>query len=65
MKYTIQVPAFITLVIEADDATTALDEAAQEIQDAVIEMSCEYNLDERWEDAQVYDEQGELVEECQ
>jgi len=63
MKYTIQVPVMMTLVVEADSVTEALDSAAEELHNAVIEMDCEYNYSEAWEDASVYDEQGNLIEE--
>ena len=63
MKYTIQVPVMMTLVIEADSITEALDQAAEELHDAVIEMDCEYNYSEDFESASVYDENGVQVEE--
>jgi hypothetical protein len=62
-KYTIQVPVMITLVIEADSVTEALDSAAEELHNAVIEMDREYGYNENWEDAEVFNEDGDLVEE--
>lgn len=61
--YTIQVPVMMTLIIEANTVSEALDEAAEQFQDAVIEMECEFQYTESWEDAQAYDENGNLVEE--
>ena len=62
MKYTIQVPILVTLEIEADDIDSALDNAASILKDADITMACEYNYQENWEDAEVYDAEGNYLE---
>lgn len=62
MKYTIQVPVMMTLIIEADSITEALDQAAEELHNAVIEMDCEYNYSEDFESASVYNELGDLID---
>ena len=62
MKYTIQVPILVTLEVEADDIDSALDNAASILKDADITMACEYNYQENWEDAEVYDAEGNYLE---
>jgi hypothetical protein len=51
------------LEVEADSYEQALDQACESWTQAAIEMDCEYNFNEAWEDAEVYDENGDLVEE--
>ena len=62
MKYTILVPILVTLEVEADDIDSALDNAASILKDADITMACEYNYQENWEDAEVYDAEGNYLE---
>jgi hypothetical protein len=61
--YTVQVPVVITFEVQADSPDDAFTEAQAIWQDAVIELDCQYTLFDRWEDVQIYDAQGNLVEE--
>jgi len=65
MKYTIQVPMTMTIEVEADSFDEAIEEAHDIWADGTIEMSQPYDLNERWEDVEVYNEAGEYIEEDQ
>jgi hypothetical protein len=63
MKYTIQVPMTMTIEVEADSFDDAIEQAHDIWADGTIEMGQPYDLNERWEDVEVYNEAGDYIEE--
>lgn len=63
MKYTIQIPMILTLEVEASDVDEAIYEAREVWGSSLIEVPQVYDLNERWEDCEIYDEQGNYLEE--
>jgi len=61
MKYTIQLPATITLVLEADNPEAALDKAAEHWHNACVDIDCDFQIEEAWESPEIYDEEGEEI----
>ena len=63
MKYTIQVPMTMSLEVEADSFDDAIEQAHDIWASGTIEMDQPYDLNERWEDVEVYNEAGDYIEE--
>ena len=63
MKYTVQVPMTLTLEVEADNYNDAIELAHDVWADGTIEMCQQYDLNEAWESSEVYDQDGNYIEE--
>jgi transcription elongation factor Elf1 len=63
MKYTIMVPMTMTIEVEADCFDDAIEEAHDIWACGTIEMNHPIDLNERWEDVDVYNEAGDYIEE--
>ena len=61
-KYTVSVNVQVVLEVEADSYEQALDEACESWTQAAIEIDCEYHFNEAWDDAEVYNENGDLID---
>jgi hypothetical protein len=63
MKYTIMVPMTMTIEVEADCFDDAIEEAHNIWASGIIDMDHPYDLNERWEYVEVYNEAGDHIEE--